>query len=99
MLEVSGFDATSFAVKTKRAIYTHADGHLETVTDPGGGAVAADAGAAASPVASAPAALPATSAEPAKHDLGTRWILLAAVSGLVVGGVMAYRKKRAAAAK
>lgn len=99
VLEVRAFDATSFAVRTKRAIYTHADGHLETVTDPGGGAVAVDAGAAAAPVASAPAALPPTSPEPAKHDLGTRWVLLAAVAGLVVGGVMAYRKKRDAAAK
>jgi hypothetical protein len=48
--------------------------------------------ALAAPVAAVPA-------EPAKHDLGTRWVVLAAVAGLVVGGVMAYRKKRAAAEK
>ena len=33
-----------------------------------------------------------------KPDLGTRWVLLAAVAGLVMGGVLAYRKKRDARA-
>lgn len=98
VLEVTGFDATSFAVKTKRAIYTHEDGRTESVSDPARAeASAADSGAAPLPSASAVAA--STKAELAKPDLGTRWVVLAAIAGLVVGGVLAYRKKRSAAAK
>lgn len=95
VLEVDAFDATSFAVKTKRAIYTHADGRVETVTDPGG------APAASAPALPAPSAAPtpAAPASPPKPDLGTRWVVLAAALGLVVGGVVAYRKKRDVAAK
>jgi hypothetical protein len=91
VLEVSAFDATSFVVKAKRAMYTHEDGRQETVTDPG-------AVPAAAPSASAvpSAATPTAPAEPAKPDLGTRWVALAAVAGLVVGGLLAARKKRAA---
>jgi len=48
--------------------------------------------ALAAPVAAVPA-------EPAEHDLGTRWVVLAAVAGLFVDSVIAYRKKRAAAEK
>ena len=97
VLAVDAFDATTFAVKTKRAIYTHEDGRIETVADPSNASSAsADASASAAPV---PSAAPAAPGEPAKPDLGTRWVLLAAVAGLVVGGVMAYRKKRDAAAK
>jgi hypothetical protein len=102
VLELSAFDGTSFAVKTTRAVYTHADGHVETVTDPGGASsTGADASVSAAPASSVAPAAPAPVApgEPAKHDLGTRWVVLAAVAGLVVGGVMAYRKKRAPAAK
>jgi hypothetical protein len=93
VLEVSAFDATSFAVAVKRAIYTHEDGHLETVTDLGR---VADASA---PASAASAAAPVVPAEPAKPDLGTRWVLLAAVAGLVLGGVLAYRKKQKPSAK
>jgi len=96
VLEVDAFDATSFAVKTRRVMYTHPGGRIETVTDPGSAPAAPSASAPTAPDASSAAPV---SPEPAKPDLGTRWILLAAVSGLVVGGVMAYRKKRAAAAK
>jgi hypothetical protein len=97
VLEVSAFDATSFAVTTKRAIYMHTDGRTETVTEPGAAAAAASSVSTSSAsVASAAPAVPAPG-EPAKHDLGTRWIVLAACAGLVVGGVVAYRKKRAAA--
>jgi hypothetical protein len=97
VLEVDAFDGASFAVKVKRAVCTLEDGGSETVTEPGSAVVAA-ADASASPASSA-APAPAPPPDPAKPDLGTRWVLLAAVSGLVVGGVLAYRKKRAAAAK
>lgn len=95
VLEVDAFDATSFAVKTKRAIYTHADGHLETVEGPAGwtASAAADASAPA-----APAAAPAAPAAPAPPNLGTRWVLLAAVASLVMTVViLVFRKKRDAA--
>lgn len=98
VLEVDAFDATSFAVRTKRVVYTYPGGRIETLTDPASASAPPSASASASAAASSPAPAPAAP-EPAKPDLGTRWILLAAVSGLVVGGVMAYRKKRDAAAK
>lgn len=98
VLEVDAFDATSFAVKVKHAIYTHEDGGTETVTGPAAASsLAADASVPAVPASSA--STPAAPTEPAKTDLGTRWVLLAAVSGLVVGGILAARKKRGGAAK
>ena len=99
VLEVDAFDATSFAVKVKRAIYTHEDGGTETVTDPAAASsVAADASALPAS-SSAPVPVATAVADPTKPDLGTRWVLLAAVAGLVLGGVLAYRKKRDSAAK
>ena len=99
VLEVDSFDATSFAAKTKSVIYTYEDGGVETVTGPRMATLAAaDASAPAAPASSA-APVSSAPVEPAKPDLGTRWALLAAVAGLVVGGVLAYRKKRAAAGK
>lgn len=99
VLKVASFDATSFAVKTKSVVYTHEDGGVETVTDPvSESVVARDASAPAVPASSA-APVSSAPVEPAKPDLGTRWALLAAVAGLVVGGILAYRKKRAAAGK
>lgn len=91
VLAVEGFDATSFRVVQKRAIYTFEDGKTELVphaSDAGAGAGAAagaepDAGAAAS------------TASPPPVDKGSRWVYLAAVMGLVVGGLIAfYRKKQ-----
>ena len=99
VLEVDSFDAASFAVKKKRAIYTHDDGGTEIVTEPGSTVVAAGDASAPAPTASAPAPASVAPPEPAKSDLGTRWVLLAAVAGLVVGGVLAYRKKRDASTK
>ncbi len=96
VLQVDAFDGTSFAVKVKRAVYTHEDGGTETVTDLAA-ASSVDASVLAAPASSA--SVPAAPAEPAKPDLGTRWVLFAAVAGLVVGGILAARKKRGTAAK
>ena len=96
VLAVDAFDGTSFAVKRSRVVYTYMDGRVETVTDAAG---VLDAGAPA--LSASAVALPAVAAEPAaaKSDLGTRWVLLAAVAGLIVGGFLAYRQRRAAPRK
>ena len=94
---MDAFDATSFAVRTKRAIYTYEDGGTETVTDPGRTiVVGADA---STPASSSSAPVTSCSRRPREARLGTRWVVLAAVAGLVVGGILAARKKRNAAAK
>ncbi len=97
VLAVEGGNGTSFAIRKMRAVYTYEDGGSETVSE-GANADAsanADAGAGADAGASA-AAGPAGGA----HDLGTRWVLLAALGGLAAGGFLAFsRKKREGAAK
>ncbi|MDB4936111.1 MAG: hypothetical protein JWP87_3083 [Labilithrix sp.] len=91
VLSVDAFDATSFAVVPVRAIYTYDDGKTETVPYAG-----ADASAPTPPAAAPSAPEPA----PPPKDLGTRWVVLAAAGGLVVGGLLAaYRKKREARPK
>jgi hypothetical protein len=97
VLAIEGGDETSFRMRRVRAVYTYEDGGSETVS----GSADADASAAASADASADAGAgagpgPAGGA----HDLGTRWVLLAALGGLAAGGFLAYsRKKREGAAK
>jgi hypothetical protein len=95
VLSVASFDATSFTVVPVRAVYTLENGTSETVPC---GEPDAGTGADASAVASAPPAPPIPLAPPPR-DLGTRWVFLAAVGGLVAGGLLAYRKKRLAQRK
>lgn len=96
VLSVDAFDATSFAVTTKRVIYTYLDGRTEVEA-------AAVAPPTPSPMTSASASASASATTGAtagaenapRRDLGTRWVYLAAVGGLVVGGIIAFvRRKR-----
>jgi len=97
VLAIDGGDATSFTLRKIRAIYTHADGGSETVNADAGSDARAEAGADAG--ADAGAVVKAGAARGAL-DLGTRWVLLAALGGLAAGGFLAYsRKKRDGAAK
>ena len=99
-----GGATATFIVQPKRVIYTYEDGASEALpyrgaTRPGprdGVARAnADANANANANANADAGASVTEGTPASHDLGTRWVLLAAVGGIVAGGAIAhYRKKR-----
>lgn len=107
VLAVDGFGATAFSVVPKRAVYTYLDGTSETVAYVGAQRRAAlkagmgegDAGASmdAGANANADGGANATTDPPAKHDLGTRWVALAAVAGLVLGGLLALRRKKAQA--
>jgi hypothetical protein len=91
VLAIEGGDNTSFAVRKIRAVYTYADGGSETVGEGANANANANADAGAGPGAG-----PAGGA----HDLGTRWVLLAALGGLAAGGFLAYsRKKRERGAK
>ena len=86
VLVVDGFDATSFTVRTKHVVYTYMDGRTEI-----------EAATTAMPTPSA-GPIPSATKSPENagpRDLGTRWVFLAAVGGLVLGGVIAFfRKKR-----
>ena len=94
VLAVEG-EGPSFAVRTVRAVYTYEDGGSATVSGGADAGASADADAGANAGANASA-----SAAPGAHDLGTRWVLLAALGGLAAGGFLAYsRKKREGAAK
>jgi hypothetical protein len=92
---IEGGDPTSFMIRKVRAVYTYGDGGSETVS------AGADASADAGPSADAGAdARASAGAAGGAHDLGTRWVLLAALGGLAAGGFLAYsRKKREGAAK
>jgi hypothetical protein len=92
---IEGGDATSIGILKIRAVYTYADGGSETVSADARADASAAADASADAGASAGPGAPGGS-----HDLGTRWVLLAALGGLAAGGFLAYsRKKREGAAK
>lgn len=104
VLAVDGFGATAFSVVAKHVIYTYEDGTTETRSYVGasrpealrekGDAGAADGGPGI-PVTDGGATAP--SASPTlPHDGSSRFVYVAAVGGLVVGGIIAFlRKKRA----
>jgi hypothetical protein len=103
VLTVGSFTATSFVVSQKSVRYTYQDGTSETVTPPH-----TDAGPNTDPDANANAdangigktapssATPPSSPPPPPLDIGTRWVLLAAVGGLLAGGLIAYSRKKKA---
>ena len=92
VLALGSFTPTTFVVVQKRVDYTYQDGTSETVTPhPDTAEATADAGAKSSSAANPGANTP----ESPPLDIGTRWVFLAAVGGLVAGGLIAfYRKKR-----
>lgn len=104
VLALDGFGATAFSVVAKHVIYTYEDGSIETRSYVGasrpealrekGDAGAADGGPGI-PVTDGGATAP--SASPTlPHDGSSRFVYIAAVGGLVVGGIIAFlRKKRA----
>jgi len=95
VLAVEAGDAAGFGVRTVRVVYTYEDGGSASVgagADAGAGA-GADAGADASAGADAGAGAGA-GAGGGGHDLGTRWVLLAALGGLVAGGLLAFSRKK-----
>lgn len=108
VLAVDGFGATAFSVIAKRVIYTYDDGTTEVRAYVGasrpeslrarGDAGTEDASATGVPSPDAGVATgtsPTGKDEPAPSDRGTRFVYLAAIAGLVAGGVLAfYRKKR-----
>jgi hypothetical protein len=94
-VEGAAGDAAGVVVRTVRAVYTYEDGGRETVAASAGASTEARARADAGAAMGASA-----SAGSEKHDLGTRWVLLAALAGLLAGGGLAYsRKKRDGARK
>lgn len=105
VLAVEDVGPTAFSVVPKRVRYTYVDGTTETRAyvaaarpdaSKGRGGMAAvaetDAGPAAEAGADATAA-PVTN-DGAARDGGTRWVFLAAVVGLLTGGLFAFYKKK-----
>lgn len=104
VLAVDGFGATAFSVIAKSVIYTYEDGSIETRSYVGasrpealrekGDAEAGDAGPGVS-LTDGGAGAPADASSPAKQDRGSRFVYIAAIGGLLVGGFIAFlRKKR-----
>lgn len=80
---------TTFTITQLRVDYTYQD------AAPSSSPASASASAPAPAPASAPAPAPGPAPAPAPApDLGTRWVLLAALSGLLAGGLLAYSRKR-----
>jgi hypothetical protein len=88
VLAVEGFGRTEFQVVVKRVVYTYADGGSLSATSPASG----------SPSTS-PTPTTTTPPTTAPADGGTRWVYLAAIGGLVVGGLIAFFRKKRDAAK
>jgi hypothetical protein len=105
ILALEGFDAASFKVLHKRAVYTYRGGVTEALASTDGkrpppsqgdAGASATASSAAALDAGAPAVVSTAAGDAqARVDRGTRWVYMAAVGGLIAGGVLAYlRKKR-----
>jgi hypothetical protein len=95
VIAVEAVEGAAIKVASKRAIYTYEDGSSETR--------AYATPERPSPSGSGDAGAPAVSTTPATGDAalkdgGTRWVYLAAVAGLIVGGIIAFiqRKRRGA---
>jgi hypothetical protein len=95
-LTVTPSSAAELDVTVKRVVYTYQDGTSDTANPSAnaGGDASTGAGIAINPAADGAAGgVPDLANRP---DGGTRWVFLAAVAGLVVGGLIAFfRKKRA----
>ncbi len=91
VLAVDAVAAGALTVHRLRVVYTYVDGGVETAGMGASADASAEAGASAEADASADAG---AGAESGKHDIGTRWVFLAAVGGLVAGALLAYSRKK-----